>query len=135
MIANPLIYEICLCFIRPVLIWKMSNVPAYAMTHLIEELRYKPEGDGIDSRWCHWNFSLTQSFRSHYGPGVHSAYNRNEYQEYILGSKGGRCHLHVPIVLESGSLNLLVPSVPVQACNGIALFCRFKRVFKQNITP
>jgi hypothetical protein len=24
-----------------------------------EALRYKPEGRGIDSRWCHWNFSLT----------------------------------------------------------------------------
>ena len=22
-------------------------------------LRYKPEGRGIDSRWCHWSFSLT----------------------------------------------------------------------------
>jgi len=30
------------------------------------------------------------SFRSHYGPGVDSAYNRNEYQEYP-GGKGGRC--------------------------------------------
>jgi hypothetical protein len=30
-------------------------------------------------------------------------------------------HLHVPIVLKSGSLNLLEPSGPVQACNGIAL--------------
>jgi len=27
----------------------------------------------------------------------------------------------VPIVLKSGSLNLLQPSGPVQACNGIAL--------------
>ena len=26
-------------------------------------------------------------FRSHYGPGVYSAYNRNEYQEYFLGVK------------------------------------------------
>ena len=26
-------------------------------------------------------------FRSHYGPGVYSAYNRNEYQEYFLGAK------------------------------------------------
>jgi hypothetical protein len=26
---------------------------------VIEALRYKPEGRGIDSRWCHWNFSLT----------------------------------------------------------------------------
>ena len=26
-------------------------------------------------------------FRSHYGPGVDSASNRNEYQEYYLGVK------------------------------------------------
>jgi hypothetical protein len=33
-------------------------------------------------------------------------------------------HLHVPIVLKSGNLNLLEPSGPVQGCNGIALpFC------------
>ena len=30
-------------------------------------------------------------------------------------------HLHVPIVLKSGSLNLLEPSGPVQAYNGTAL--------------
>ena len=27
------------------------------------------------------------SFRSHYGPGVDSASNRNEYQDYFLGVK------------------------------------------------
>jgi hypothetical protein len=37
---------------------------------VVEALRYKPEGRGIDSRWCHWNFSLTLSFRLHYGPEV-----------------------------------------------------------------
>jgi hypothetical protein len=26
---------------------------------VVETLRYKPEGRGIDSRWCNWNFSLT----------------------------------------------------------------------------
>jgi len=26
---------------------------------VIETLRYKPTGRGIDSRLCHWNFSLT----------------------------------------------------------------------------
>jgi hypothetical protein len=26
---------------------------------LVEALRYKPEGRGFDSGWCHWNFSLT----------------------------------------------------------------------------
>ena len=28
-----------------------------------------------------------KSFRSHYGPGVDSASNRNEYQEYFLAVK------------------------------------------------
>ena len=28
-----------------------------------------------------------KSFRSHYGPGVNSASNRNEHQEYFLGVK------------------------------------------------
>jgi len=45
---------------------------------------------GFDSRWCYWNFSFT-SFRPHYVSGVDSASNRNEYQEYFLGGKGGRC--------------------------------------------
>ena len=30
-------------------------------------------------------FINIKSFRSHYGPGVDSASNRNEYQEYFLG--------------------------------------------------
>ena len=97
------------------------------MAQFVEALRYKPEGRGFDSRWCHWNFLLTQSFRPHYGPGVDSTSNRNEYQEYFLGVKATGAygwqsyHLHVPIVLKSGSLNLLETSGPVQACNGIAL--------------
>jgi hypothetical protein len=57
----------------------------------VEALRYVPEGRSFDSRWCHWNFSLTKLFRSHSGPGVDSASNRNGYQEYILGGKEGRC--------------------------------------------
>jgi hypothetical protein len=50
-------------------------------------LLHKPKGRGFDSRWCHWIFSLTSSFRLHYGPGVDSASNRNEYQECLLGVK------------------------------------------------
>ena len=34
---------------------------------------------------------MNESFRTQYGPGVDSASNRNEYQEYFLGGKGGRC--------------------------------------------
>jgi len=29
------------------------------VAQLVETLRYKPEGRGFDSRWCHWHFSLT----------------------------------------------------------------------------
>jgi hypothetical protein len=54
---------------------------------VIQALRYKPEGRGFDSRWCHWIFSLTHSFRLHYGPGVDSASNRNEHQEHFLAVK------------------------------------------------
>src|SRR5215469_14813152 len=55
-----------------------------------QALHYKQEGHGFNSRWCHWNFSLT-SFRTHYSPEVDSSSNRNEYQEYFMGGKGGRC--------------------------------------------
>ena len=61
------------------------------MGQLVQELRYKPDGRGFDSRRGHRDFSLIYSFRPHYGPGVDSAYNRNEYQEYLLGDKGGQC--------------------------------------------
>jgi hypothetical protein len=39
--------------------------------------------DRVPMRWI---FQFTQSFHPHYGPGVDSAYNRNEYQE----SSGGK---------------------------------------------
>jgi hypothetical protein len=39
------------------------------VAQLVEALRYKSEGHGFDSRWCHWNFSLT----------------------YFPGGKGGWC--------------------------------------------
>ena len=42
------------------------------------------------------------------------------------GAKGWQpYHLHVPIVLKSGSLNLLEPSGSVEACNGIAFTFSF----------
>jgi hypothetical protein len=31
----------------------------HAVAQLVWALRYKPEGRGFDSRWCHWIFSLT----------------------------------------------------------------------------
>ena len=47
---------------------------------VVKVLCYKSEGRWFDRRWCHWNFS-------HYGSGVDSASERNEYQEHFLGVK------------------------------------------------
>ena len=54
---------------------------------VVKVLCYKSEGRWFDPSWCHWNLSLTYYFRSHHGPGVDSASNINEYQEYFLGVK------------------------------------------------
>jgi len=35
------------------------KVLRYGVARLVEALRYKPEGRGLDSRWSYWNFSLT----------------------------------------------------------------------------
>jgi hypothetical protein len=45
------------------------------VTQLVEALPYKPEGRGFDFRLCHSHNP------PHYGPGVDSASNRNEYEE------------------------------------------------------
>ena len=63
-----------------------------------------------------------KSFRLHFGPVVDSTSNRNEYQEYFLGGKGGRCvrlttyHHPVPLSRNLGTLtswNPMGPSGPV----------------------
>ena len=38
------------------------HVPHYVGARggvVVKTLRYKPAGRGFDSRWCHWNFSVT----------------------------------------------------------------------------
>jgi hypothetical protein len=67
---------------RNICIYLPYNI-VYKVVQLVEALRYKPEGRGFDSWW--------QFFRPHCGPGVDSASNRNEYQEYFLGGKGSQC--------------------------------------------
>ena len=37
----------------------VKDLVGHAVAQLVEALRYKSEGRGFDSRWCHWNFSLT----------------------------------------------------------------------------
>jgi hypothetical protein len=79
-----------LCLILPLsflIILSFTNVRGTRGGVVVKALRYKPVGRAFASRWCHWNFSLTYSFRSHYGPGVDSASNGNEYQVYFLRVK------------------------------------------------
>ena len=42
-----------------VLYYVHQGCGGHAVAQLVEALRYKPEGRRFDSRWCHWNFSLT----------------------------------------------------------------------------
>jgi len=51
-----------------------------------------------------------KSFRSHYGTGINSASNRNEYKEYSLGVKAAGAsgwHTSILIVPLSGNLRIL----------------------------
>jgi hypothetical protein len=106
------------CIISPLILRE------HTVTQLVDALRYKPEGHGFNPRWCHGNFSLTYSFRPHYGPGVDTASKSNKYQEYFLGSKGGRC-LGLTNLLPSCAdcLEIWEPQPPgrLRACTGIAL--------------
>jgi len=84
---------------------------------VVKVLCYKSESRRFDPKWCHWNFFIDiKFFRSHYGPGVDSASNRNEYQEHFPGGKGGRCVRlttllpSCAVVMKSGNLNFLKPS-------------------------
>jgi len=65
---------------------------------------------------------LTSSFRPHYGPGVDSASSRNEYQEYFLRGKGGRCVGLTTLPLSGADcLEIWEPHPPdtIRACPGL----------------
>jgi hypothetical protein len=96
------------------------------VAQLIEALRYKLEGRGFDSHWCHWNFSLTKSFRPHCCPGVDSASERKDYQEYFLGGRGGRCVGLTTLTLSCADcLEIWEPRTPgnLRACPGLQWDC------------
>jgi len=85
------------------------------MAQLVEALRYKPEGRGFDSQWCH----------SHNLPATLWPWGRLStrvifWRLKAAGAYGWQlCHLFVSSVLKSGSLNFLEPSGPVQAGTGL----------------
>ena len=108
--------------------WCYVSVPIYSLRFTL--LLFSNRGTQWHSwfRHCARNWKVA-GFNSRWCPGstgVDSAFNRNEYQEYFLevkavGTYGWQSyHLHVPIVLKSGSLNLLGRSGSVQTCTGIA---------------
>jgi len=78
-----------------------------------------------------------KSFRSHYGPGVDSASNRNEYQAYFLGVKAVRCvrlttlPSSCAVVTKSGNLDFLEPSGSLRACNGTAFYFLFLQMQRE----
>jgi hypothetical protein len=45
------------CF--DVFVLRTVATEGHAVAQLFKALRYKPEGRGLNSRQCHWNFSLT----------------------------------------------------------------------------
>ena len=97
-----------------------------AVAQLVEELRYRQEGRGSDSRWGHWYFSLTWSFRPHYVPGVDSASDRNWYREYSLRDTGGRCVWLTnwsPSWAESLEMWETHPPRTLRACPGVYRDC------------
>ena len=99
----------------------------HTVAQLLEEPRYKPKSRGFDSRWCHCNFSLTQSFGRTMALGLTQSLTEMSTRNIFCGVKPAGAwgwqpyHLNVLVVSESGSLNLLEPSGPVQACTRIVL--------------
>jgi hypothetical protein len=81
-------FKLCLVVVAEcfnVFVSRIVTTEGHAVAQLVKALRYKPKVRGLNSRWCHCNFSLTYSFLPHYGHGVDSDFKRNEYQEYFRG--------------------------------------------------
>jgi hypothetical protein len=69
-------------------------------------------------------FFIEVIFRPHYGRGIDSASDRNEYQGYLLGGKGSRCvdlkfcPVHVPMTWVFWEI-LAQPPGDLKACPGL----------------
>jgi hypothetical protein len=67
--------------------YNYSNAPhCYLHTYIA---LIKGNAVAVWLKYCAGIFDWYKSFWSHYGPGVDSASNKNEYQKYLLGGGGG----------------------------------------------
>ena len=81
-------------------------------------------GRGFDSRWSHWNFSLTHDIMALRLTQLLTQMSISNISWVVKATraKGWQPYLlHTSTVLKSGSLSILEASGPSQACNGIAL--------------
>jgi hypothetical protein len=97
------------------------------LAQLVEALHYKPEGRGFDPRWCHWNFSFTQSFWPHYGPWAYwvtycfataTVVARTGPQLYVLRT--------LPVLFEVGGMSTKEKKFEAKMCLSF-LFSDYER--------
>jgi hypothetical protein len=69
-------------------IWCLQNIPSRSIVGWVTTLHTGSSRVRVPIRWIF--FSIYLILKIHYGPGVDSASNRNEYQEFSWGIKGGR---------------------------------------------
>jgi hypothetical protein len=85
------------------------------VAHLVETLRYKPEGRGFDPRLCHWNFSLIISDRT---MGQSSTQPLKAVVHRTLQTN----YFHMLIVLKSGGLTSWNPQGLSRPVRGLLYF-------------
>jgi len=108
----------CILYNEKDIVALLMDTRGDAAAQMVEALRYKPEGSGFGSQGGHWDFSLAKSFRLHYGPGVDSSSNREEYQEYLLRGKDVRC-VFTTFMCRCLGIRGASPPAALKACPGL----------------
>ena len=90
--------------------WTLHNLPGDRGSTVVKGCATNRTVGGSIPAGVSGFFIDIKSFRSHCGLGIDSASKRNEYQEYLLGGKSGRCvrlttyHHPVPLLRNLGTL-------------------------------
>jgi hypothetical protein len=99
----------------------------YAVARLTESLRYKPEGHGFDSRWCHGDFHWFNPSARTTALGWTQPLTGMSTRDISWGQRqpvrraDNLTTFICRMSRNSGSLKFLEPLGPAQACYGIAL--------------